>query len=287
MSNKENLPCYRSYKLNYYGPTTTTTIGFTLTLNSTDETSTLLYIPTEAKDFLKVELVKKKLQFLWNLGSDTGKIVAPLKHVADNNTWYRVEIERYITKYIKLSDNKYIYFICYFRIANVAKMTIYNDSNKDNPHVYHGKTSSKSTIFDVGPNDKLWIGQNRSNDIFVTNVGLAGCLQNVVLDGKPIGLWNFISTSPSCSACKNSYVIMNITKFQKYYLYSYFRPELFKSGDNYYFNGLGYSVTMRDKKYLYRSSQTSIYFSFKTYDEDALLFLVLDVINVSFGNTIY
>lgn len=63
----------------------------------------------------------------------------------------------------------------------------------------------------------------------------------------------------------------------------YFSSQTFiKSMDsNYYFNGLGYSVTTRDKKYPYRSSQTSIHFSFKTYDEDALLFLVLDAVNVS------
>lgn len=93
LANKNNLPCYRSYKLNYYGPTTTTNIAFTLTLNSTDESSTLLYLPTVMKDFLKVELVNRQIQFQWNLGSDTGKISAPLKK-ANNNTWYRVEIER-------------------------------------------------------------------------------------------------------------------------------------------------------------------------------------------------
>lgn len=82
-------------------------------------------------------------------------------------------------------------------------MIIYSESTKNNPEVYYGTTSPASTIFDVGPLDKLWIGQNRSDNIFVTNVGLAGCLHDVTLDGKPIGLWNFISTSPSCTACQN------------------------------------------------------------------------------------
>lgn len=88
-----------------------------------------------------------------------------------------------------------------FRVANVAKMMVYSESTKSNPQLYYSVTSPASTIFDVGPTDKLWIGQNRSDDIFVTNVGLAGCLHDVTLDGKPIGLWNFVSSSPSCTAC--------------------------------------------------------------------------------------
>lgn len=91
----------------------------------------------------------------------------------------------------------------FFRIANVAKMMIWSESSKNNPQTYYGTSSPVSTIFDVGPNDKLWIGQNRSDNIFVTNVGLSGSLQDVILDGKPVGLWNFISSSPSCTATQN------------------------------------------------------------------------------------
>lgn len=36
----------------------------------------------------------------------------------------------------------------------------------------------------------------------------AGCLYEVILDGKKVGLWNFV-TSQGCDACKEGYENVN------------------------------------------------------------------------------
>lgn len=46
-----------------------------------------------------------------------------------------------------------------------------------------------------------------------------------------------------------------------------------------YFNGAGYSALQMGD--VYKHTQTSIGFKFKTYDEDALIFLAVDKPNVS------
>lgn len=61
--------------------------------------------------------------------------------------------------------------------------------------------------FDVTAADRVWIGgiprsQRRRTELLANN-GLPGCVHQVILDGKPIGLWNFITTAPdmACRAC--------------------------------------------------------------------------------------
>lgn len=39
----------------------------------------------------------------------------------------------------------------------------------------------------------------------------AGCLYEVILDGKKVGLWNFV-TSQGCDACKEGYENANCLK---------------------------------------------------------------------------
>lgn len=50
-----------------------------------------------------------------------------------------------------------------------------------------------------------------------------------------------------------------------------------------YFNGAGYSALQMGD--VYKHTQTSIGFKFKTYDEDALIFLAVDKPNVSILHT--
>lgn len=72
-------------------------------------------------------------------------------------------------------------------------------------------TNSSTSGFgrlDVGPGDVLWVGglhlASTPGPPFLKtrNMGLAGCLHRVVLDGHAIGLWNFASQSAAgCAAC--------------------------------------------------------------------------------------
>lgn len=188
LTNAKNAVCARSYKPYNFGPTTTSTIGLTLSLNNTDKNSSLFYLQTAAKDFMALQLVNKHIQYLWNVGGDTGQLKIKLPRDLSHNEWYKIEVER---------------------IANVAKLVVITKDTKENPLEARGATSSDFTRFDIGPNDKVWIGGTLvNNDHLQTNqlsteTGIAGCLSDVFFDGKPIGLWNFVnSTGPkSCSGC--------------------------------------------------------------------------------------
>lgn len=68
-------------------------------------------------------------------------------------------------------------------------------------------TNSEYGRFDVLPTDRIWIGgipksQKRPTELIAGN-GLPGCIHQVILDGRQIGLWNFITTAPdmACKAC--------------------------------------------------------------------------------------
>lgn len=68
-------------------------------------------------------------------------------------------------------------------------------------------TDSEYGRFDITTLDRVWIGgiprsQRKRMELVAPN-GLPGCVHQVILDGKPIGLWNFITTAPdmACRAC--------------------------------------------------------------------------------------
>ena len=68
-------------------------------------------------------------------------------------------------------------------------------------------TSTEFGHFDVSVVDRIWLGgipesQRRPSELMASN-GLPGCVHQITLDGKPIGLWNFVTTAPdmACQAC--------------------------------------------------------------------------------------
>lgn len=56
---------------------------------------------------------------------------------------------------------------------------------------------------DVGPFDRAWVGgaENRPPQLLSRQPGLVGCLHQLALDGRPLGLWNFRSQSDTCAVC--------------------------------------------------------------------------------------
>lgn len=62
--------------------------------------------------------------------------------------------------------------------------------------------------FDVGPGTRAWVGgaPRRPAQLLSTQPGLVGCLHQLLLDGRPIGLWNFRSNATDmCTACIEGY----------------------------------------------------------------------------------
>lgn len=73
--------------------------------------------------------------------------------------------------------------------------------------VVKNSTSSEYGRFDITTSDRVWIGKiprpERRRTELIASTGLPGCIHQVILDGKPIGLWNFVTTAPdmACEAC--------------------------------------------------------------------------------------
>lgn len=75
-------------------------------------------------------------------------------------------------------------------------------------------TSVEFGRLDVSVVDRVWLGgipesQRRPSELRASN-GLPGCVHQVILDGKPIGLWNFVTTAPdmACQACVEGYLFI-------------------------------------------------------------------------------
>lgn len=65
-------------------------------------------------------------------------------------------------------------------------------------------SAAGSARLDIGPGDRVWVGgaDKKPIQLLSTQSGLVGCLHKLILDGRPIGLWDFRSQShPSCTAC--------------------------------------------------------------------------------------
>jgi laminin, alpha 1/2 len=94
---------------------------------------------------------------------------------------------------------------------------------------------------------------------------MPGCIHQVWLDGKPLGLWDFHSSSgpESCAACIEG-------------------PEELRQEESYSFIGDGYSVLHYDSSAPYNQYQFSVSLTFKSYDDDALLFLAINPKRVGF-----
>ena len=97
-------------------------------------------------------------------------------------------------------------FVALFRTRHKGKLSVrkqVSSSGKYLPVI--NSTNSEFGRFDVTSTDRVWLGgipesQRRPAELRAVN-GLPGCIHQVVLDGKPIGLWNFITSAPD-SACK-------------------------------------------------------------------------------------
>ncbi|XP_067203705.1 laminin subunit alpha-1 isoform X2 [Linepithema humile] len=244
----EGKECIRSYRPATLQSSSTTSIVMTFALPTSRKDGSLFYLPSGINDdFVALEIIDRKVRFLWNVGGGTGVLTHPeileSGDLQNDKFWYRVEAER--TRHTgKLS---------------VRKQT--STSGKYLPVI--NSTNSEYGRFDVLPTDRVWIGgipksQRRPPELIATN-GLPGCIHQVVLDGSQIGLWNFITTAPdmACKACVEG-------------------AEDARDDIAYSFNGEGYAVRNRVSSGPYNKYMFGVSINFRTYDENALLFLAIN-----------
>nr|XP_031843946.1 laminin subunit alpha-1 isoform X2 [Nomia melanderi] len=248
LKSADGKECIRSYRPSILQPTSTNTIIITFALPKGRKEGALFYLPSSVNDdFLALEILNRKVRFLWNVGGGTGVLTHPevieSGDLQDDRSWYRIEAER---------------------IRHVGKLLVRKQSSISGGYRYVTNSSdSEYGRFDITTSDRVWIGgvprsQRRRTELMAMN-GLPGCVHQVILDGKIIGLWNFITTAPdmACQACVE-------------------RVEDARDDAYYSFNGQGYAVRNRVSSGPYDKYTFGVSISFRTYDENALLFLAIN-----------
>uniref|UniRef100_A0A8B9DLH3 Laminin subunit alpha-1 n=1 Tax=Anser cygnoides TaxID=8845 RepID=A0A8B9DLH3_ANSCY len=209
--------CIRAYQ-----PQISSTNYNTLTLNvkTTEPDNLLFYLGSNGKtDFLAVEMRRGKVALLWDLGSGSTRVEYPDLQI-DNNKWHRI----HATSIEEVNSNQ--------------------------------KSSSKSatspgtaSILDVNKSTLMFIGGlggqiKKSPAVKVTH--FKGCMGEASLNGKSIGLWNYMEREGKCNGCFGS-------------------PQ--DEDTSFHFDGSGYSVVEK----ALRSTVTQIIIFFSTFSPNGLL----------------
>lgn len=159
-------------------------------------------------------MVDRKIRFVWNVGGGTGVVTHPEElergNPDEDSSWYRIEAERlvYIISIFKKVYNFCINKFLFQRIRHLGRLTVHKQSSRSTKFLQvQNKTSSEFGRLDVSSIDRVWFGgipefEDKPNEL-LANGGLPGCVHQAVLNGKPIGLWNFVTTAAdnACQPC--------------------------------------------------------------------------------------
>ncbi|KAK3855199.1 hypothetical protein Pcinc_038380, partial [Petrolisthes cinctipes] len=238
--------CTRKYRPALQ-PSTTTSIALSYTVSNAARNALLLYISSRnSSDFMAVEMVNRRIEFSWDAGGGAKRITHPFTlrtnnpEVSDDTKWYHISITR---------------------VGNIGQLTVSPANTEDllsPPDTVTDASPPGFSKMDLLPSDILWVGGAPSNayDTLKTR-SFAGCLHTLSIDGENIGLWNF-TENEGCGACNEG------------------EDLVLRQSDEIAvgFNGKGYfkgiNRLRRPKPYY------SVVLSFKTLDEDALLFLAVN-----------
>uniref|UniRef100_A0A8V0X4B6 Laminin subunit alpha-1 n=2 Tax=Gallus gallus TaxID=9031 RepID=A0A8V0X4B6_CHICK len=217
--------CVRAYQ-----PQISSTNYNSLTLNvkTTEPDNLLFYLGSNGKtDFLAVEMRRGKVALLWDLGSGSTRVEYPDFQI-DNNKWHRIHATRF---------------------GKTGTLTIeeMNSNQKSSPK--SATSPGTASILDVNKSTLMFIGGlggqiKKSPAVKVTH--FKGCMGEASLNGKSIGLWNYIEREGKCSGCFGS-------------------PQ--DEDTSFHFDGRGYSVVEK----ALRSTVTQIIIFFSTFSPNGLL----------------
>ncbi|XP_066271321.1 laminin subunit alpha-2-like [Branchiostoma lanceolatum] len=230
--------CIRSYKPDIQPGSSINTIE--LNFKTTEPDNLLFYLEgRDSKDFLSLETRDSRVIFRWNVGSGIGTITYDTLPISDDR-WYRILAKR---------------------VSSSGELRVQLSSAKDMADPVTGSAPPEYTILDVDSSDDLYLGgvpPEKEQDLQAATILTSefnGCLGEVLLDDKPIGLYNFATTSGTCMGCVES-------------------PRERTASNTYTFLGDGFVVMPKIRSWNDRT--TYLNFNFKTFAEDALIFFVAD-----------
>jgi laminin, alpha 1/2 len=237
-----------------FGPTTSTTIVLSIAVSTKDGDSPLVFIQGEENKFIALEMLNRKIRMLWNFGGDTGVVT------------HRMEIE---TRDLKYDDAWYQ--IEANRTMNVGSLSVRRmlpSGELEQSSVITGVSQPAFNRLTFDITNRIWIGgvpdDIRPKDLLNKN-GLNVVLHQLYVDQKQIGLWSFAHSEGSCDGAMEGAKESSSTENARH------------------FNGEGYSVVGRSGPVTKpaRKYEFAVLMTFKTLDENALLFLAVDEVNVS------
>ncbi|KAG8133482.1 hypothetical protein E2320_011294 [Naja naja] len=216
--------CIRAYQ-----PQILSTNYNTLTLNvkTMEPDNLLFYLGSNGEtDFMAVEMRRGKVAFLWDLGSGSTRLEYPDLSI-NNNKWHRIHATRF---------------------AKTGTLSVEETSSPQKP-IKSATSPGTATVLDVNPSTLMFIGGlggqiKKSPSIKVTH--FKGCIGETFLNGKPVGLWNFMEREGKCTGCFGS-------------------PQY--EDPSFHFDGSGYSVVEK----ALRSTVTQIIVFFNTFSTNGLL----------------
>ncbi|XP_069476798.1 laminin subunit alpha-1 isoform X2 [Ambystoma mexicanum] len=218
--------CVRAYQ-----PPISSSNFNTLSLNmrTHDSDNLLFYLGSSTNmDFLALEMRRGLVSFLWDLGSGATKLEYS-NFQLKNNTWYRIHATRF---------------------GKTGTLSVNEIKSTQKPLVKTATATGTSTILDVDKSTLMFVGGlggqiKKSPAVKVTH--FRGCVEDVSLNGKPIGLWNYIEREGKCGGCHESSSEKRDTSFQ--------------------FDGSGYSIVEKTL----RPETTYIEMHFSTLSQNGLL----------------
>jgi laminin, alpha 1/2 len=195
-------------------------------------------------------MIEKKINFVWNLGADTGRIIHPMEiEIRDpkyDDAWYRIEA----TRTMNIGELK------------VSRMN--NEGRFEHSNLINGATSHNFTILTIEQSSRIYLGgppENIKPKDLSTQHGLSVNVHQLFVDYSQVGLWHFTSSQGQCDGA-----MLGASE---------------TSDSSRHFNGQGYSVVKSSSSRAIPKKIFSLQITFKTLDENALLFLAVDEKNVS------
>ena len=251
---QEKGTCLRSYAVGLT-PSTHNEISLIYGIQGEERNSLLLYLPSSKKttneagedvfDFLALEMIDRKIRFVWNNGAGTQSIT------------HNVEIE---TAYNLARQDTMWYKITAERIGNIGRLNVRKVRPKYDLPEYHkwevGESPQMANVLDLQPGDRLWVGgapnYYRSHDLN-SDGRFFGVLYKLAVNKREIGLWDFV------------------TNFGCHETHSGVEDQVAEHSCH-SFSGEGYATQYQIRNYDSRYYAVSM--EFRTFDQNALLVLV-------------